>query len=67
MKNDYDRPLEDCETKEKTLGCRHSNPDICAKHSMPNVCAFVRDDGICLSPPVTWEKLYIRLKQGSDT
>jgi hypothetical protein len=51
------------DTPQKTLGCRHTNPDICAKHSIPTVCAFARSDGICLAPPASWPKQYEKLRQ----
>jgi Type I restriction modification DNA specificity domain len=59
--NSRSAPLhpEDCETR--TVGCRHTNPDICSKNEMPNVCAFVRADGICLAPPSSWPKQYRHL------
>ncbi|MBN1189476.1 MAG: hypothetical protein JXA46_06980 [Dehalococcoidales bacterium] len=55
-------PLRPGDTETQTVGCRYTNPDICAKHSLPAVCAFVRKDGICLSPPKSWAKQYKRLK-----
>jgi len=44
------------DSKKQTYGCRHSNPDICAKNLMPGVCAFVRNDNLCLRPPISWAK-----------
>ena len=55
------RPLKEGDTLQKTVGCRHSNPDVCAKNSAPNLCAFVRSDGFCYSPPSSWRKLYTEL------
>jgi hypothetical protein len=66
MKNDQSRPLVDGETASLTVGCRHSNPDICAKHSMGGVCAFVTKDGICYAPPASWKKLYIQLIKSKE-
>lgn len=61
--------LHPFDSLEETIGCRCTNPDICAKNSMPNVCAFVRKDNICLSPPQSWAKQFLKLKQrpGSDS
>lgn len=66
MKHAYDRPLAQGETETISIGCRHSNPDICAKHSMPNVCAFVTKDCFCYSPPVTWKVLYKKLNRQGE-
>lgn len=60
-KNDHKRPLQEDETDSLTIGCRHSNPDICAKHSMPGICAFVSSDNRCYAPPASWKGLYQRL------
>lgn len=60
-KSPYHLPLRSFDTETATEGCRHTNPDICAKHSMPDVCAFVREDGMCMSPPASWPKQYIKL------
>jgi hypothetical protein len=51
-------PLDGRDTPDQTVGCRHTNPDICAKHSISLVCAFVRADGMCLSPPKSWPKQF---------
>lgn len=59
----FHEPLAEGETAQKTIGCRHTNPDICAKHSLSTVCAFVRADGMCLAPPASWSKQYERLLQ----
>lgn len=61
--NNPKRPLKDGESLERTIGCRHSNPDICSKNSLPDVCAFVRDDGVCLAPPRSWKKLFEELSK----
>ena len=55
-------PLLEGDSAECTVGCRLTNPDICAKHSIPAVCAFVRDDGMCHEPPKTWAKQFVRLR-----
>jgi hypothetical protein len=58
----YHAPLKLGDSSTRTVGCRHTNPDICAKNSMQNVCAFVRSDGICLAPPASWKKQFVKLK-----
>lgn len=59
-------PNSDGDTESQTVGCRHSNPDICRNHSTPNKCAFVRLDGQCLLPPQTWKGLFRQLQQQSS-
>ena len=59
----HNRPLEDGETLERTIGCRRSNPLICKNHSIPDLCAFIRTDNICMSPPNNWKGLYKQLIQ----
>jgi hypothetical protein len=54
-------PLVSGDTPHETVGCRHTNPRICAKHWMPSVCAFARADGMCKSPPLSWRKRYTAL------
>ena len=65
-KNNYKRPLIDGESKTKTIGCRHSNPDNCYRNMMPAVCAFCRSDNICLSPPKSWNKLFDELVEEKE-
>lgn len=60
---DQKRPLNDVDTLEKTLGCRHSQPDICKNNLTPNKCAFARDDNMCFLPPKSWPKLFKELNQ----
>jgi hypothetical protein len=55
------RPLGATDCLEKTLGCRHSNPNICKNNATPGKCAFVRDDGVCLTPPKSWKRIYQEL------
>lgn len=62
QKSVFHEPLRDGDTAEKTIGCRHTNPDICGKHSLNGTCAFVRSDGMCLAPPASWKKQYHRLR-----
>jgi hypothetical protein len=54
----FHAPLKPKDLETQTEGCRHTNPDICASHSVPKVCAFVRPDGMCLKPPVTWKRQF---------
>jgi len=56
-------PLVVGDTVKQTIGCRHTNPAICAKNAMTSVCAFVRADGICLAPPASWPKQFVKLSQ----
>jgi len=62
--NAFHNPLKPGDSPERTVGCRHTNPDICAKNGIPKVCGLVRPDGFCLTPPVTWKKQYEKLKKG---
>ncbi len=62
----FHEALEPQDTSEQTVGCRHTNPDICAKHSMPAVCAFVRADGMCLAPPKSWPKQFKKLARQAN-
>ena len=59
----FHEPLEPGDSATQTIGCRHTNPDICAKNAMPSVCALVRADGICLAPPKSWPKQHEKLLQ----
>jgi hypothetical protein len=60
-KNAFHAPLNPFDTEDQTYGCRHTNPIICSRHSLPTVCAFVRGNNICLAPPISWRKQYIKL------
>lgn len=64
MKNDgaFHAPLKSLDSEKRTVGCRHTNPDICAKNRLPKVCAFARSDKMCLSPPQSWAKQFRLLK-----
>ena len=55
-------PLRDGDTETQTVGCRHTNPDICAKNGLHGKCAFANKDNICFTPPASWKKKYINLK-----
>ena len=61
LRNAFHEPLRQGDTAARTVGCRHTNPAICAKHSLEGVCAFVRKDGMCLSPPRSWPKQFVCL------
>jgi len=65
-KNAFHAPLNPKDSEHQTLGCRHTNPDICSKHDLLSVCAFVRPDGICLAPPRTWPKQFQKLAARSE-
>lgn len=65
-KNAFHAPLHPLDTEIQTYGCRHTNPVICGKHSLPAVCAFVRENNICLAPPLSWPKQYKKLKDTQD-
>lgn len=62
----FHAPLAAGDTPSQTVGCRHTNPDICAKHSMAKVCAFARPDGLCLAPPASWPKQFKNLQERRD-
>ena len=68
-KYDFHAALNPADSDEQTLGCRHNNPDICRNNLLQDVCAFVRDDGICKLPPMSWAKQYKMLleKYGKTT
>ena len=61
--NRYHDPLDPKDTENVTVGCRHTNANICKNNSMPGVCAFVRQDGMCTAPPQSWHKQYAKLKK----
>lgn len=62
----FHEPLDTRDTPEQTVGCRHTNPDICAKHSLPAACAFVRADGVCKAPPKSWPKQFEKLRAAAE-
>ena len=61
--NAFRSPLKEGDSENQTVGCRRTNPELCIKNSMAGVCAFVREDGICVSPPTTWAKHFRALKE----
>ena len=58
MSNDQWRPLSERDSESRTVGCRHSYPDICKNHSTEGKCAFVREDSMCLLPPKSWKAIF---------
>jgi hypothetical protein len=65
MRNDkaFHAPLHPLDTEKQTVGCRHTNPDICAEYYMLKVCAFVRATKMYLAPRASWPKQFQKLKQ----
>ncbi len=57
----FHAPLQDGDSATATVGCRHTNPNICKKNGMPELCAFVRGDGTCRAPPASWAKQFVAL------
>jgi hypothetical protein len=67
MRNEaaFHAPLNPNDTETQTVGCRHTNPDICAKNGLPKVCALVRADKLCFAPPRTWPAQFKKLKSSA--
>lgn len=61
--NIFHAPLNPLDSEKQTVGCRHTNSDICAKNGLPKICALVRSDKMCFAPPVSWAKQFQKLKQ----
>lgn len=59
---DFHAPLNRKDSESQTVGCRHTNPDICRNNSLDGICAFVREDGMCVCPPKSWPKQFQKLK-----
>jgi len=57
----FHAPLKPKDTAIQTDGRRHTNPSICGRNSLPTICAFVREDGMCLKPPLSWLKQFERI------
>lgn len=64
-KIDQWRSLSEQDSISQTVGCRHSNPDICRNHSTERKCAFVREDKVCQLPPKSWAAIFEQLKSGA--
>lgn len=62
----FHAPVELEDSPTQTLGCRHTNPDICRRNGLPASCAFVRTDGMCLAPPASWPKQYALLAKKAN-
>jgi len=64
--NRFHEALHEGDTSNKTWGCRHTNPEICKNHSLFMKCAFVREDNICLIPPLTWRRQFEKLSKNMN-
>ena len=62
--NVFHAPLQQLDTEKQTVGCRHTNSDICAKNGLPKVCALVHADKMCCAQPMSWPKQLQKLKPG---
>lgn len=62
----FHAPLNPEDSDKKTLGCRHTAPDICGKNMMQDVCAFVREDEMCQAPPMSWVKQFHKLLKADE-
>lgn len=62
QKSVFHAPLHPLDSEKQTFGCRHTNPIICSRHNLPSVCAFARSDSICLAPPLSWPKQFMKLR-----
>ena len=60
--NHFHDPLNPKDTEAMTVGCRNTNKLVCGKYGIPKICAFVRPDGMCMKPPLSWSKQYKLLK-----
>ena len=61
LRYSFNSPLQIGDTADQTIGCRHSNPDICGSNGLDNICAFAREDRICKKPSAAWKKQYGKL------
>lgn len=57
-----DAQLYEVDSENQTLGCRHTQPNICSNNNLRNVCSFVNKDQICRKPPRSWKAIYFKLK-----
>lgn len=62
----FHAPLNPGDTETTTVGCRHTNPEICRKNWLRQVCAFAREDCMCLAPPASWPKQFVRLRLAAE-
>ena len=63
----FSAPLQPGDSELQTIGCRHTNPDICGSNGLAAVCAFVKSDGICTKPSNAWKKQYNKLLECEDS
>lgn len=66
MQIDFSAPINKGDTETTTMGCRHTNSEICGNNGIPGVCAFVSDDGICKKPSRAWKKKYNQLLENRE-
>jgi hypothetical protein len=64
MITDQRRALTPADTLTQTVGCRHSNPNICKNNMTERKCAFTRADNICFLPPRSWGRIFLELQRG---
>lgn len=57
----FDSPLQVGDMETQTIGCRHTNPEICGKNSIQGKCAFTSKDNICRTPPASWPNKFFWL------
>lgn len=63
---DFSAPINKGDTELTTMGCRHTNPEICKNNGIPNICAFASEDHICKKPSCAWKKKYIQLVENKE-
>ena len=63
----FHAPLQPGDTDERTVGCRHTSPDICRNNGLHSACAFVRSDGMCEQPPRSWAKQFRKLEAADES
>jgi len=62
----FHEPLRPEDSSVSTLGCRHTNPEICKNNSLFEKCAFVRENNICLVPPRSWKRQFEKLSTNKN-
>lgn len=63
---DFSAPLNEGDSEISTIGCRHTNPEICKNNGILGVCAFASEDGICKKPSRAWKKKYNQLREKEE-
>lgn len=53
-------PLQALDTPTQTVGCRRGAPEHCKMHRGAG-CSFAREDGLCLTPPLSWKRQFEKL------